>query len=171
MSLMISLNSTNVDLPSIHEFKIQKLNSDELLDFSSFEGKKILIVNVASKCGYTYQYADLEKLYQKYNDQLVIIGVPSNQFLSQEPGSDEKIANFCTLNYGVTFPMTTKVKVKGKLKHPVYKWLTEKKNNGVGDYQVGWNFNKFILNEKGQLLEHFSRKVEPFDEAILKYLD
>ena len=169
LALMMGMNQVDIERPTIHDFSIQKLNSEEKIHFKDFEGKKILIVNVASKCGYTYQYEDLEKLNQTYQDQLVIIGFPCNQFLGQEPGSEEKIAQFCSSKYNVTFPMTTKINVKGKDQHPIYAWLTKKEKNGLGDFKVGWNFNKFLLNEKGELIEHFSRKVEPFDDAILKH--
>ena len=159
---MISTSTTQ----SIHQFSIRALDSDETIDFKSFEGKKILVVNVASKCGFTYQYEGLEELYQTYKDDLVVIGVPCNQFLFQEPGSEEKIANFCSLNYGVTFPMTEKVKVKGRNAHEIYKWLSEKELNGHSDNKVSWNFNKFLLDENGQLLAHFPSKVKPMDEEI-----
>ena len=155
---------------SFHEFTIEALNSDEKIEFSEFKGKKILLVNVASKCGFTYQYEGLEKLYQEYKDDLVIVGFPCNQFMFQESGSEEKIAGFCQRNYGVSFPMTTKISVKGKKQHPIYQWLTSKELNGVGDYKVSWNFNKFLLDEEGNLLEHFSAKVKPYDERILKHL-
>jgi len=156
---------------TIHDFKIQALNSDEMIDFKAFKGKKILIVNVASRCGYTPQYADLEKLYKTYEDRLVVVGFPCNQFLWQEPGSEEDIAEFCSTSYGVTFPMTTKIDVKGKDQHEIYQWLTQKELNGKADYSVKWNFNKFLLDEDGQILEHFASSVKPLDEAILKYLE
>ena len=156
---------------SIYDFKIQALDSDEIIDLKSFEGKKILIVNVASKCGYTGQYADLEKLYQTYQDQLVIVGFPCNQFMGQEPGSEEEIATFCSANYGVTFPMTTKIDVKGKDQNEIYKWLTSKDLNGKDDYKIKWNFNKFLIDENGQLIDYFPSKVKPLDEAITKYLE
>lgn len=154
---------------SIYDFKIQALDSDEVIDFKAFEGKKILIVNVASKCGYTSQYADLEKLYKTYQDQLVIVGFPCNQFLNQESGSEEEIATFCSTNYGVTFPMTTKIDVKGKDQNEIYNWLTSKELNGKDDYKVKWNFNKFLIDENGQLIDYFPSKVKPFDEAISKH--
>lgn len=169
-SLFSSGPKEALDVKSIYDFKIEALNSDEMIDFSSFRGKKLLIVNVASKCGFTHQYDDLEKLYRKYQDKLVIVGLPCNQFLMQEPGSEETIAEFCRVNYGVTFPMTTKINVKGKNQHPIYQWLTSKEYNGKDDYKVSWNFNKFLIDENGNLLEHFPSKVEPFDEEIIKYL-
>ena len=151
---------------SIHQFKIQVLDSDDIIDFSTFKGKKILAVNVASKCGYTYQYKGLEELYQTYKDDLVIIGFPCNQFLGQEPGSESDIASFCSLNYNVSFPLTTKINVKGKKQHEIYKWLTSKSLNGLDDFKVGWNFNKFLLDEEGRLIQHFGSKVEPMSEEI-----
>lgn len=155
---------------SIHKFKIQALNSEEMIDFSDFEGKKILVVNVASKCGFTGQYADLQKLYEQYNDKLVVIGFPCNQFLGQEPGSEEKIATFCSANYGVTFPLTTKINVKGKDQHQIYQFLTSEKHNGKADFTVSWNFNKFLLDEKGELLEYYPSKVQPLSDEITNYL-
>ena len=145
---------------------IKKLNSEEQLCISDFKGKKVLIVNVASQCGFTYQYKDLEKLYETYKDKLVIIGFPCNQFGSQEPGTEAEIATFCSSKYDVTFPITTKVMVKGENQHPIYKWLTSKKLNGVGDYSVSWNFNKFLLDENGKLIGYFSSRVNPLDKDI-----
>lgn len=154
---------------SIYDYRIEALNSDEVIDFSSYKGKKLLLVNVASKCGFTGQYKDLQGLYEKYEDQLVIIGFPCNQFLFQESGSEAEIATFCSSNYGVTFPMTTKIKVKGGEKHPIYNWLTDKNLNGVDNYKVSWNFNKFLIDEQGKLLAHFGSSVKPFDQQILAY--
>ncbi|MBT8230857.1 MAG: glutathione peroxidase [Saprospiraceae bacterium] len=156
---------------SVHDFKIEALNSDQIIDFKQFEGKKILVVNVASKCGFTYQYEGLEALYQKYKDELVVIGFPCNQFLGQEPGTEEKIASFCSSKYGVTFPMTQKIKVKGKEANEIYKWLTTADLNGKADYKISWNFNKFLLDENGQIIEHFGSKVKPMDEAITRHLN
>ena len=155
---------------SIHDYKIQALNSDEMIDFSDFKGKKILVVNVASKCGFTKQYKDLEKLYQMYNDKLVIVGFPCNQFLAQEPGTEEEIAQFCSSNYGVSFPMTTKIKVKGSDQHPIYKFLTSKELNGVDNYKINWNFNKFMLDEDGKLLEYYPSKTLPLSSKITRHL-
>lgn len=155
---------------SIYDFKIEALNRDEIIDLSTYRGKMMLLVNVASRCGYTPQYEDLQKLYETYQDKLVIIGFPCNQFLFQESGSEEQIAAFCKKNYGVTFPLTTKIKVKGSNQHPVYKWLTSKELNGVGNYTVSWNFNKFLINEKGQLIGHFKSSVKPLDDKILSHL-
>lgn len=170
--MSLSLFSKTNNIPdSIYEFKIKALNSDQQIEFSEFKGKKILLVNVASKCGFTKQYEGLQELYTKYQDQLVIIGLPCNQFLMQEPGSEEKIAQFCSLNYGVVFPITTKIKVKGSDQHPIYAWLTSKKYNGLEDYKVSWNFNKFLVSETGELLEYFPSKVTPMDESITSYFN
>jgi len=165
-----SYTNTKVAPTSIYDFKIQALHSSEAIDFADFKGKKILMVNVASKCGFTPQYKGLEKLNEDFGDNLVVIGFPCNQFLFQESGSEEKIEAFCQKNYGVSFPMTTKVKVKGRGKHPIYKWLTTKDLNGLDDFKVSWNFNKFLIDENGKLVGHFGAKVRPYDEAILKHL-
>jgi glutathione peroxidase len=159
-----------VEEPNFHQFSLQKLNSDELIDLSAFKGKKVLVVNVASECGYTPQYDDLQEFYKSYSDKIMVVGVPCNQFGGQEPGTEAEIANFCKSNYGVNFPMTTKVDVKGSGQHPMYKWLTSKALNGQGDYQVSWNFNKFLIDEEGNLIGHFPSNVNPFDEAILSKL-
>lgn len=156
--------------PTIYDYKIEALNSDEIIDLSAYRGKKMLLVNVASKCGYTPQYEDLQKLFETYPDKLVIIGFPCNQFLFQESGSEDQIAAFCQKNYGVTFPMTTKIKVKGSGKHPIYQWLTSKELNGVDDYSVSWNFNKFLINEEGQLIGYFKSSIKPFDHQIVSHL-
>ena len=168
--LYFSLLGMSDPSTSIYDYKIEALNSDQLIDLSQYQGKLMLLVNVASKCGYTPQYDDLQKLYETYQDKLVIIGFPCNQFLFQESGSEEDIALFCRKNYGVTFPMTTKIKVKGGGKHPIYRWLTSKKLNGVENYSVSWNFNKFLIDENGKLIGHFKSSVEPFDERIVSHL-
>jgi glutathione peroxidase len=149
---------------------ILKLNSKEKLCLNDFKGKKILLVNVASECGFTKQYADLEKLYTTYKDKLVIIGFPCNQFGGQEPGTEEEIATFCSSKFAVTFPLTTKIYVKGDKQHPIYKWLTSKTLNGVNDYSVNWNFNKFMLDENGQLIGYFSSRINPMDSDIINLL-
>jgi glutathione peroxidase len=154
---------------SIYDFKVLALNGDTI-DFSNFKGKKILIVNTASKCGFTPQYEGLEKLYETYKDKLVVIGFPANNFLYQEPGSNEKIQEFCKKNYGVTFPMAAKISVKGKSIAPVYKWLCNKEENGVMDAKITWNFNKFLLDENGKLIAHFTSKVTPMSEEITSKL-
>ncbi len=154
---------------NIYQFKVPSLDGGTI-DFSKFKGKKILVVNTASKCGFTPQYEGLEKLYTEYKDKLVIVGFPANNFGGQEPGTNEEIKTFCTGTYNVTFPMASKVSVKDEDVAPIYQWLTQKAKNGVLDANISWNFNKFLLDENGNLLQHFSSKVEPESEAIVKYL-
>ena len=154
---------------SIHSFKVPSIDG-ATIDFSQFKGKKILVVNTASKCGFTYQYEGLEKLYEQYKDKLVIVGFPANNFMSQEPGTNEEIKEFCTGKFNVSFPMAAKVSVKGKDIDPLFKWLTNKDENGVMDANIGWNFNKFLLDENGKLIQHFDSKTEPLSEDITKYL-
>lgn len=150
---------------SIYDFKVAALEGGTI-DFSTFKGKKILIVNTASKCGYTKQYEGLQKLYEQYKDKLVIVGFPANNFGGQEPGSAVEIQEFCKKNYGVSFPMAAKVSVKGEDIAPIYKWLSSKAENGVMDSEIGWNFGKFLLDEKGNLLNYFPSKVTPLSEEI-----
>ena len=144
---------------SIYDFKVAGLKGGTI-DFSKYKGKKILIVNTASQCGNTPQYADLEAMYKKYKDKLVIVGFPANNFGAQEPGSNEEIATFCEKNYSVTFPMAAKISVKGDDMAPIYHWLTDKKYNGFKDSEVRWNFQKYLLNEKGELVAVFDPKVK-----------
>ena len=154
------------DVPeTIYDFKVPALDGSTI-DFSQFKGKKILIVNTASKCGFTPQYDALEKLSEQYKDKLVIIGFPANNFLFQEPGSNEQIADFCKKNYGVEFPMAAKISVKGRDKAPIYRWLTEKKYNGFKDSKVKWNFQKYLINEKGELIAIFPPNTSPEGEEI-----
>lgn len=132
---------------SFYDFTVKAIDGKDL-PLSTFKGKKVLVVNVASKCGFTPQYAKLEELYEKYGkDDFVVIGFPANNFLHQEPGTNEEIKEFCTLNYGVTFPMMAKISVKGKDIAPLYQWLTHKSENGVSDAKIGWNFHKFLIDE------------------------
>jgi glutathione peroxidase len=156
---------------SVHDFKVKGLDGNTI-DLSQYKGKKILIVNTASKCGFTPQYADLEKLYEKYKDKLVIIGFPANNFGQQEPGTAKEITEFCTKNYGVTFPMADKVDVIGDNTAPLFKYLTdEAKKLGVADPVIKWNFTKFLVDEKGVLVAVFPSKVKPMDDQITKYLN
>ncbi len=155
--------------PSIHSFKVKSIEGGTI-DFSSFKGKKILVVNTASKCGFTPQYEALEKVYEQYKDKLVIVGFPANNFGAQEPGSDGEIQEFCKARFGVKFPMASKISVKGDDTAPIYKWLTSKMENGVLDATIAWNFNKFLLDENGKMIAYFPSKVKPDDEEILKYL-
>ena len=154
---------------SIHSFKVKSIEGKTIY-FACFKGKKILVVNTASKCGYTPQYDALQKVYNQYKDKLVIVGFPVNNFGGQEPGSDSEIQDFCKANYGVSFPMASKVSVKGGDMAPIYKWLTSKAENGVLDAEVGWNFGKFLLDENGKLLQYFPSKVKPDSDEILKFV-
>lgn len=154
---------------SIHSFKVKSIDGKEI-NLASFKGKKILIVNTASKCGYTGQYEALQKVYTQYKDNLVIIGFPCNQFGGQEPGTNDAIVEFCQKNYGVTFPLGDKLDVKGENAAPIYKWLTQKSQNGLLDATIGWNFNKFLLDEQGKMIAYFPSNVKPDSESILSYL-
>lgn len=155
---------------SVYDFKVESLEGGSI-DLSKYKGKKILIVNTASKCGYTPQYKDLEKLYEEKKDKLVIIGFPANNFKGQEPGTNAEIKEFCQKNYGVTFPMAAKVSVIGDDIHPLFKYLTEEaQKKGIKD-PIQWNFTKFLIDEKGQLITVFSSKVNPLSEEVSKYLN
>ena len=154
---------------TIYDYKVEALDGSEI-NFADFKGKKILIVNTASECGFTPQYADLENLYKQYKNHLVIVGFPANNFGSQEPGSNQEIAAFCQKNYGVTFPMAAKVSVKGEDKAPIFKFLTEEELNGVKNSEILWNFTKFLLDENGKLIDTFVSTTKPTDETITKYL-
>ncbi len=143
----------------------------EIFEFSSLKGKKVLIVNVASKCGFTPQYEDLEKLYREFGgNDFVILGFPSNDFLKQESGSEKDIKAFCQLTYGVSFPMMSKVKVRGSDKHPVYKWLTGKAQNGFKNSTVKWNFQKYMINSDGSLFGFAAPRDNPYSEKILGFI-
>lgn len=155
---------------SIYKFKVESLDGGTI-NFKNFKGKKILVVNTASKCGYTPQYEELQKLYTQYSNKLVIVGFPANNFGGQEPGSNGEIKEFCKKNYGVTFPMAAKVSVKGDDIAPIFKWLTHKEENGVLDAEIKWNFTKFLLDENGVLIAKFDSKVKPMSQDILKYLN
>src|SRR5690606_11765256 len=139
-------------------------------DLNQLKGKRVLIVNTASECGYTPQYAQLQELYDKYKDKnFVILGFPANNFGGQEPGSNSDIVEFCQKNYGVEFPMMEKVSVKGEDAHPLFLWLTQKAQNSVSDAEIGWNFNKFLIDEKGQWVAHYPSRVEPLDPVIIEF--
>lgn len=164
-------SQTPVQTQTIYQFKVTDLYGKEF-DFSTLKGKKLLIVNTASECGLTPQYKDLEAIYSKYKDKnFVIIGFPANNFGSQEPGSNEQIAKFCQMNYGVTFPMMSKISVKGKDIHEVYKFLTQKDKNGLQDSQVEWNFQKYLINEEGELIKVLSPRVLPTDSEIVGWIN
>jgi glutathione peroxidase len=153
---------------NFYYYSITSLDESSVINMANYKGKKILVVNVASKCGYTPQYAELQELHTKHGDKVQIIGFPCNQFMGQEPGSKEEIASFCQKNYGVTFPLTTKVDVKGDNQHEIYKWLTQKSENHLADYKVSWNFNKFLIDEQGNLVSHFDSKASPMGTEILE---
>lgn len=155
---------------SIYQFKVTDLSGKEF-DFASLKGKKVMIVNTASKCGLTPQYKDLQAIYDQYKDKnLVIVGFPANNFMEQEPGSNEEIATFCERNYGVTFPMMDKISVKGNDMAPIYQFLTQKDKNGVQDSEVEWNFQKYLLNEKGELVKVIAPRTLPTDKEIVDWI-
>lgn len=156
---------------NIYQFKVEDIEGNEF-DFSTLKGKKIMVVNTASKCGLTPQYKDLQTLYDKYKDNnFVIVGFPANNFASQEPGNDEEIAAFCERNYGVTFPMMSKISVKGSDMDPVYKFLTQKEKNGLENSEVEWNFQKYLINEKGELENVISPRTLPTDASIVNWIE
>lgn len=166
-----TMETTPVKTENIYQFKVTDLYGKEF-DFASLKGKKVLIVNTASECGLTPQYKDLEAIYEKYKSMnFVIVGFPANNFGAQEPGSNEQIAKFCEMNYGVTFPMMSKISVKGDDMHKVYQFLTQKTRNGLQDSEVEWNFQKYLINEQGQLVKVLSPKVLPTDEAIIGWIN
>ncbi len=151
---------------TVYDFKVDGLTGGKI-ELSQYKGKKILIVNTASKCGYTPQYKELEELYEKYKDKVVVIGFPANNFLWQEPGTNSEIAEFCTKNYSVTFPMAAKVSVKGKDMHPLFKWLIEQPNPDFTG-SIKWNFEKFLLDENGKLIHRYRSAVNPMSDEITK---
>ena len=155
---------------SIYDFSIKSLVGNSTINFGDFRGRKLLLVNTASKCGFTPQYAELQQMHQNYKDKLVIIGFPCNQFFSQESGTVAEILSFCQKNYGVTFPLTEKINVKGKEQHHIYQWLCKKENNGVEDIKVAWNFGKFLIDEDGKFIAYFPSKVKPMSAEIISKL-
>lgn len=164
------MKEQNTSTHSIYNYKVETITG-ETLDLSTLKGKKVMIVNTASKCGLTPQFEGLEKLYQAYKDQnFVIIGFPSNDFMSQDPGSNEEIAEFCQINYGVSFPMMSKIVVKGDGQHPLYQYLTQKAQNGLDDYEVQWNFQKFLINENGTIDKVIGPRVDPNDAEIVSWI-
>ena len=171
LAMVLSVAGLSAQNKVLYNFKATTLDGQNF-DLSSLKGKKIMVVNTASKCGLTPQYAMLEKLYEKYKDQnFVIIGFPANNFASQEPGTNAEIKTFCTQNYGVTFPMMSKISVKGADIDPLYTWLTSKAQNGVIDAPVQWNFQKFLINENGQLADVAFPKELPDEEKITKWIE
>ena len=155
---------------NLHQFKVKTLSDDDF-DFASLKGKKVMVVNTASKCVLTPQYKVLQSLYDSYKDQnFVIIGFPANNFMSQEPGTNKEISEFCTENYGITFPMMAKISVEGDDKHPLYEFLTQKVKNGFKDSDVAWNFQKYLINEKGEVEKIISPKILPTDSAVINWI-
>jgi|TARA_B110000495_G_C23022709_1_gene607001 glutathione peroxidase len=154
---------------NIYDISIKSID-DKLIDLNQYKGKNVIFVNVASRCGYTGQYAELQELQETYDD-LEIIGIPCNQFLFQEPKSQSEIKQFCSANFGVTFMMTEKINVKGKNQHDLYKWLTNKELNGSEDSYVKWNFQKYLVNKKGEFVKYFPPRMSPLSEDITKYLN
>ena len=171
LSIMtLTLNSQTSTDNSIHQFKVADIYGN-IFDFSQLRGKKVMIVNTASKCGLTYQYEALQKLYSQYKDlNFVVIGFPSNDFLWQEPGSNDEIIDFCEQNYGVTFPMMSKITVKGTKKHPIYQFLTQKSKNNYRDSRVTWNFQKYLINKEGRIEKIISPRTRPDSEEIVSWI-
>lgn len=170
-ALMMVVTGLNMQAQSaFYDFKVKTLGGTEF-DFATLKGKKVMVVNTASKCGLTGQYEQLQALYEAYGDEdFVIIGFPANNFMNQEPGTAEEIQEFCQLNYGVTFPMMDKISVKGDDQHPLYQWLTQKELNGVMDSKVQWNFQKYLIDEEGKLVKVIAPKTLPTDEEVTAWL-
>lgn len=170
-TIILAMSFTTFTNKSLHDFKCKTLD-DKDFSFSTLKGKKIMIVNTASECGYTPQYKDLQALYEKYKDKnFTIIGFPCNDFGGQEPGSAGEIQSFCSKNYGVTFPLMEKVVVKGDNKCEIYKWLTSKAENGVEDSKVNWNFNKYLIDENGKYVKHLGSGVNPLDKEVIEWIE
>jgi glutathione peroxidase len=157
-------------MKNLHDFTVTTIDGKEF-NLSSLKGKKVLVVNTASKCGFTPQYAELERLYKEFGgDKFIILGFPANNFLWQEPGSNEQIAQFCSINYGVSFPMFAKISVKGSKIHPLYSWLTRKEENGVQDAKVKWNFQKFMIDEEGRWMDFVPSAESPYCDKIVNWI-
>ena len=166
---IIQLNMSVNNLNSIYDIKINDITG-EPIELSDFKDKYLLFVNVASKCGFTDQYKDLQELHEKYKDDLVVVGLPCNQFGNQEPGNEQEISQFCQINYGVTFILTEKIEVKGSNQHPIYKWLTDKNLNGVKSSSVRWNFQKYLLDPSGNLIDYWYSITNPLSKKIIKHI-
>ncbi len=159
---------TSFQTNSIYKIEAEAIDGTSI-DFSQYQGKRLLIVNTASKCGYTGQYEDLQKLHELHGDKLVILGFPSNNFMGQEPGTNDQIAEFCKVNYGVSFQMFSKIDVKGEDQHPLYKWLSSKDLNGWNDKAPTWNFCKYLIDENGELVKFYKSSTNPMDEEIIDF--
>lgn len=170
MLVMVMVSFSLWGQKSLYDFTVKDITGEDF-PLSQLKGKKVLVVNTASKCGLTPQYEDLEALYKKYGgENFVIIGFPSNDFAGQEPGTNEEIAEFCKLNYGVTFPMMSKITVKGDDIHPLYRWLTEASENGLEDSKVSWNFQKYMIDENGMLVGHVPPRKKPDSKEIVNWI-
>jgi len=166
---IIQLNMNENDLKSVYEIKINDISGNPI-ELNDFKDKYVLFVNVASKCGFTGQYEDLQKLHEEYKSKLVVVGLPCNQFGGQEPGQSHEISTFCKINYGVTFLLTEKIEVKGNGQHPIYKWLTDKTLNGVKNSTVRWNFQKYLVDPSGNLVDYWYSITNPMSQKILKHI-
>ncbi len=156
---------------NFYDYSLELIDGEKIT-LDKYKGKKVIIVNVASKCGYTYQYGGLQNLYEEYSDKIEIIGIPTNDFMWQEPGKNKDIQTFCSVNYGVTFPIIKKTVVKKNInQHPIYSWLSSKQLNGWNDSEPGWNFYKYLVNEKGELIDILSSKVKPQDKKIIDFIN
>jgi glutathione peroxidase len=169
--ILLTLTSADTEIQTIYSFKVTDINDREF-DFATLKGKKIMIVNTASECGLTPQYEQLQKIYDKYKEQgFVIVGFPANNFMGQEPGTDQEIASFCKKNYGVTFPMMSKISVKGSDMAPIYQYLTQKSQNGLEDSEVKWNFQKYLVDTNGKLVKVVSPRTLPDDPEIVSWIE
>ena len=170
ITVIISIVLQVANAQSFYKLEAKTIDG-KTFKFEQLKGKTVMIVNTASKCGYTPQFEDLEKLFKEYKGKdFIILGFPSNDFMKQDPGTNEEIKSFCTKNYGVTFQMMEKIKVKGKKMHPVYQWLTQKEKNGFADSKIKWNFQKYIIDSNGKLVAMFKTRTNPYDSEVLQIL-
>lgn len=169
--LIAALLSVTIADTSIHQFTMTDIEGHDVA-LSNYKGKVMLVVNVASECSFTPQYAELQQLYERYADQgLVVLGFPANDFLKQEPGTDDEIDAFCMENYDVTFPMFSKISVRGKDKHPLYAFLTDEEQNGKSNSRVRWNFQKYLLDQNGELVTYFAPRTTPLSEEVTQEIE
>lgn len=171
LMLAVSVSSTNAQTSGFYSFKVTDIDGNEF-SLENLKGKKVMVVNTASRCGFTPQYEDLQALYEKYKDKnFVVIGFPANNFMGQEPGTNKEIKEFCTSRFNVSFPMMAKISVKGNDMHPLYQWLTQKSKNGVLDSEVKWNFQKYLIDENGNLVDVLLPKVRPNSDKVIKWIE
>lgn len=169
--MAVALTTANAQNVSFHSFVVTDIDGNEF-PLSKLKGKKVMVVNTASRCGFTPQYEDLQALYEKYKDKnFVILGFPANNFMGQEPGSNQEIKEFCTTRFNVSFPMMAKISVKGADMHPLYQWLTQKAKNGVMDSKVSWNFQKYLIDENGNLVDMIPPKDKPNTDKVIKWIE